>query len=242
MTLSRSQDGYPRALSRSPERPNRNVIDRNRSEDLAFNDRESENELEPPLLTPALLMPPPTTLLGDLRHRATMLVHRASQNRERFAMMAKLGLFLLKMATLQQVCWPYTVGRLVGTSLFAAAAVELVVPWLGEDVGHSGGRIAGFGKGPDMDMAPPATDHAGLGTQEEPADVSSAGGEMRPRVSPRTTSRHETLYARRRGAWGWTWGWRVSVLLLVVHYLILGVTSRYGALCAVPVEEEWSRW
>lgn len=156
-------------------------------------------------------------------------------------MIAKLVLFLFKVATLQQVCWPYSVGRIVGTSLFAAAAVELVVPWLADEIGNPRQRIEVPSKG----MAGPSVDPAfleddgGSRTRGDSAYISPAGADSHPRISPRTGS-HGQAVPWRRGAWGWDW--RVSLLLLASHYLILGVTSRYGALCAVPVDETWSRW
>ncbi|OIW26040.1 hypothetical protein CONLIGDRAFT_684577 [Coniochaeta ligniaria NRRL 30616] len=142
------------------------------------------------------------------------------------------------MATLQQVCWPYSVGRVVGASLFTAAAVELVVPWLREDVANARQPI---GIPPKEMTVPPSdpifADHEG--GSATPGDHAFSAGN-RPRTSPRTTSIHALLGTRRSGAWGWDW--RVSLLLLASHFLILRVTSRYGALCAVRDDETWPRW
>jgi hypothetical protein len=136
--------------------------------------------------------------------------------------------------------------------LISVAAVELVVPWVGDDDPHLIGGMATNPRGVlpgGLDMAGLATnttipqspeDDGGSGTHEDHATISAAAAEIRPRTTPRTTSRRAQAGAWRRG--GWTWDWRVSVLLLLLHYLILGVTSRYGALCAVPADEKWSRW
>lgn len=151
-------------------------------------------------------------------------------------MIVKLGLFLFKMVTIQQVCWPYSIGRLVGASLLAAAAFELVLPWLSEDVRNPSRRLGV----PPKRVARPSTDpsfavdNGRSGTQDdhEPTDA-------RPNISPRTSSSHVQVRGWRGTASGWDW--TVSLLLLALHYLILGAASRYGALCAVPHDETWSR-
>lgn len=239
VTLSRSQDGYQRSLSRSRERTNHTPNgdsgpNRHQNLDHDTDDRDSDiDHTHPPLL-----MAPPTTLLGDLRHRAALLFHRAGQNTGKLALIAKLALFLLKMATLQQVCWPYSVGRVLGACLFTAAAVELVLPWLSEEEVRSTTRqqpaIEALPKG----AADPAFAEGagGSGAQGEPPSPADA---RRGATARRSSGRgHGAAWSK--GASGWDW--RVSLLLLASHYLILGVASRYRALCAVPNGETWSRW
>jgi hypothetical protein len=241
MTLSRSHNGYSRALSRSPERrnpnPNGNLsLDRHHNVDHDTDHRDPDSDIDHthPLTSPPLLMAPPTTLLGDLRHRAALLLHRASQRTERLAKIAKLALFLLKMATLQQVCSPYSVGRIVGACLFAAASVELVVPWLsGQEV--SSPRQPAMGVSPKGAADTTFAEDAGVSGTQEGDHASTAEG--RSRIPPARTSGRDEVGAWRRGARGWDW--RLSLLLLASHYLILGVSSRYGALCAVPDGEKW---
>ena len=40
----------------------------------------------------------------------------------------------------------------------------------------------------------------------------------------------------------WLWGWRRSCTLLVLHFLVLWVTSRAGLLCAAERPDRWAEW
>jgi hypothetical protein len=243
MTLSRSQDGYSRALSRSPERTSHkpsNVItvDRRQSVDQDIDEGDSDTDHSRPLTSPPLLMAPPTTFFGDIRYRASLLLHRASQDIDSLGTIARLALFLVKMATLQQVCWPYSVARLVGACLFTAAAAELVVPWAGEGPNSSGPRMSLPSKGETIDSGFPEDDE---GERSDRQGTLASSPEVRPGISRHSSGRRTREVSWRGSREARVWDWRVGLFLLALHCLILGVTSRYGALCAVPDGEKWLR-
>jgi len=77
-------------------------------------------------------MPPPTTFLGDVRHRGSVAQHHArlflAQHAEPAESLLRLGLFLAKMVTLSRPCWPYMVNWRVGAALVAVAGMDLGIP------------------------------------------------------------------------------------------------------------------
>lgn len=223
MALARSQDGYQPSFvkSQSPERaPRATKVLRPQTPESSI-----DGQGEPVITTP-LLMPPPSTPLAELRHRATVLFHKASQNKEQLAFVAKLLLFMVKMASLVQICWPYSVGRGVAGSLVIAAGVDLGVPWV-SDHPH---------------LYPTSRDgDGGSGSTTDHASHPDYEGE-RPRISPRSSGGQVEFRTPmwRGGTWGWDW--RASLALAVVHFVILAVVRGYGKLCAVPSREGWERW
>ena len=139
-------------------------------------------------------MPPPTTFLGEVRHRGSVAQHNTrlflAQHAESTESLFRLGLFLVKMVTLSRPCWPYMVNWGIGATLVAVAGMDLGIP---------------ISRGGALPRKPPA------------------GGPLARNESSVTSN-------------GWTWDWRVSVLLLMVHFLVLAAASRWGALCA------WADW
>jgi hypothetical protein len=168
-------------------------------------------------------MPPPISRLGEIRHRARLLVHAITQNREQLAFMAKLFLFMVKMFSLVQICWPYSVGRAVAGSLVIVAGVDLGIPWVS-----------------DTPLVP--HQDVGLGDVKSKADHMKDGD--RPRASPRSSGvgqvEFETPVWQRGGAWGWDW--KASLALAAMHFVMLAAMARYGTLCAVPETKDWERW
>jgi hypothetical protein len=80
-------------------------------------------------------MPPPTTLLGEVRHRSLVAHHYTmlflGRNAESVASFARLMIFLLKMATLARPCWPYMINWGLGATLVAVAGMDLGLPRAG---------------------------------------------------------------------------------------------------------------
>jgi len=113
MTASRSQDGYDRS---SPDHA----------------DMDHQRRRMSPAITTPLLMPPPTTFLGEVRHRSVVAQHHTMlllrQNAESAAFFVRLCLFLVKMVSLARPCWPYTVSWGIGASLVAVAGMDLGIP------------------------------------------------------------------------------------------------------------------
>lgn len=120
--------------------------------------------------------------------------------------MLRMALFAGKMLSLSWVCWPYTSGWAVLAVVVGMAVMDLQAQG---DARHDvptvwvrPGSVAGM---------PPGTD-------------GSVPGEL---------GRGHTREGSGVG-WGRSWiaGWRRSVILLVMHCVVLGVTAQLGVLCA----------
>jgi serine/threonine protein kinase len=85
----------------------------------------------PGLATP-LLMPPPTTRLGQLRHSILVTRYRCWQWTREHAVAVvfwtRLALFVTKMTALWGACWPFSFSPGVGASLVLVAALDLGLP------------------------------------------------------------------------------------------------------------------
>ncbi|ORY67010.1 kinase-like domain-containing protein [Pseudomassariella vexata] len=110
MALSRSEDGYRRSAP-----------------DLGTTD-----SILAPTPSPPLLMPPPTTFLGRTQHRALVAYHQLDHfyhaNAESIVFPLRLSFFLIKMASLARLCWPYMVNLGIGSTLTGIAAMDLGMP------------------------------------------------------------------------------------------------------------------
>lgn len=197
-----------------------------------------------PTINTPLLMPPPSTFLDDVLHRAAVARHRAGgfahRNSEHFAFFSKLAIFLVKMSSLARACWPYSADWTVGSVLVALAALDLRIPrgsphpqvgnggreWRGSqgDGGTSGAIVRNNAHDPDHGQ--------GHHESEAEAEAFGTGGSI---------SHVDAGAGATRRSWEGGWGWQVSSMLLVLHFLVLWVTSRYGALCAA-VHDRWAEW
>jgi hypothetical protein len=113
MAVSRSQDGF--------SRPNH---------DLANSDgRLSDSTPEVAPSSPPLLMPPPTTILADVRHRMQLSWLRMrtliESNTESLVAIIRLGIFVIKIVTMTRPCWPYMININVGIPLMVLAGMDL---------------------------------------------------------------------------------------------------------------------
>ncbi|KAI0109233.1 kinase-like domain-containing protein [Nemania sp. FL0031] len=124
MALTRSQERHP-----SPDRS-------------SFTSSPSPQP-SPTVHTP-LLMPAPLGPLGNFSHQALLYQHNISRfSQAHFASISlvyKLSLFLVKIASLNRVCWPFTVSLGIGVPLMAAAALDLAVGSQINNVIMDGGR------------------------------------------------------------------------------------------------------
>lgn len=111
MTFSKSQEGFFRA-------------------DQAHTDTGEDVNLPAP--SPPLLMPPPTTFWGDIKHMGSLSWHIICQfynnNEEGIVFLLRLGLFLGKMASLARMCWPFAARFEISTPLLGVAAMDLAMP------------------------------------------------------------------------------------------------------------------
>lgn len=77
-------------------------------------------------ITTPLLMPPPTTFLGGLKHSAYVKYDEAKRALDDPTSPAfRFALFVLKMVALARTCWPLSPNMPVGAGLVVAAAVDL---------------------------------------------------------------------------------------------------------------------
>ncbi|KAI1145595.1 kinase-like protein [Nemania diffusa] len=124
MVLSRSQERHP-----SPGRPN-------------FS-RSPSPQPSPTAHTP-LLLPAPVGPLGTFSHQVVLCQHRISRfSRAHFgsiSLIFKLSLFLVKVASLTRICWPYMVSMSIGMPLVGAAGLDLAVGSHVNNIIVDGGR------------------------------------------------------------------------------------------------------
>ncbi|KAK0725207.1 kinase-like domain-containing protein [Lasiosphaeris hirsuta] len=147
LTLSRSQDGYTRNGSHSPER----VIGLRAP---VLNGTASSPMSSPATITTPLLMPPPTTRLEQIRHSGVLTWYRAARwlqyNATASGSLFRLVLLGVKLYSLSWLCWPYTSNLGVLGSVFVLAALDLWTP-SGEEqygLGRRGSRgMVGMGIG-----------------------------------------------------------------------------------------------
>ncbi|TLD05979.1 uncharacterized protein PgNI_08558 [Pyricularia grisea] len=92
----------------------------------------------PPTMVP-LLMPPATTMIEQARHRIVVVRHHIVRfllyNGDSVAFIFRLGLFLVKVASLTRPCWPYVISSEVGAPLVAIAGMDLGIPTTASSVG-----------------------------------------------------------------------------------------------------------
>ncbi|CAJ2499720.1 Uu.00g025730.m01.CDS01 [Anthostomella pinea] len=110
MTLSRSQDN----IVHSPP-------DRALATGIAHSP--SPSNIQTPLL-----MPPPVEPLGAWGQRAMLSQYFLSNHSESIIFTVRFGLFLVKIASLAQVCWPFIVNAGVGVPLVGVAGLDLAMP------------------------------------------------------------------------------------------------------------------
>jgi len=133
LTLTRSQDGYTRNGSRSPER---------------IGIRESPMASPATLNTP-LLLPPPTTRLDQMTmtwYRTAYWLHHYGTS---YGALLRVALLGLKLLSLSWSCWPYSSSLGVMASVFVLAALDVIPN--GDprrDMLRVG--VAGLGHGPDL--------------------------------------------------------------------------------------------
>jgi len=261
LALSHSTDGYSRNGSHSPERPAAVGL---RGSRLAHGRNNSfTNPLSPgtsPVgITTPLLMPPPTTRLEQMRHQAALTQYRAVQwfhsNSNTTGTLMRLLFLGVKLLSLSWVCWPYSTNTGVLASVFLLASLDLWSPSNvvqvksrngpgernrnGEEVITPANGLVGpenNSTGRHMIGLRP-TDEEEDGDDDVLAAADAAGvRDSRGGSTSRRGSRSSTS-----GSSLWlVAGWRRSFALLALHFLVLLVTSRLGALCAVSQLGQWT--
>jgi serine/threonine protein kinase len=230
MTPSRSQDSYTRGASRSPEGNTRRSRHRYGS---SHNLNIVPSRQGSPTITTPLLMPPPRTLLGEVHHRTVLAGHLVRRNWDKLGFVVRLAAFLGKMAGLARACWPYAAGWGVGAGLVAVAALDLALP-------SPAGQQEESRRRSDADIVG-AREARGLTAGVDDGGVGAAGATRRG-SSPGDPAGWEWEGDERR-AWSWSrhWDWRASFALLVLHFVVLGLASHFGVLCA-STHEAWADW
>ncbi|KAK4445526.1 kinase-like domain-containing protein [Podospora aff. communis PSN243] len=137
LTLTRSQDGYTRSASRSPERTMT-------MRGAALNGTNSSPMVSPANITTPLLMPPPTTRLGQIRNGGVLAWYRASYwlhyHGAWSSSLLRLALLGIKLLSLSWCCWPYTSNPGILVSVFTLAALDVWSPGNRDAPGMVGAR------------------------------------------------------------------------------------------------------
>ncbi|KAI0392758.1 kinase-like protein [Xylariaceae sp. FL0594] len=129
MILTRSQERHMPSPSPSPSPSRSPSPDRSTTASRPSTSSSANHPPQSPSVRTPLLMPPPLPAvsgsLETLRYRAA---HFARAHAASVVLVFKLALFLVKMASLTRVCWPFMVGLGVGVPLMCAAGLDLAVP------------------------------------------------------------------------------------------------------------------
>lgn len=123
--VSRRIDPHPMAITDSPE----DYADSNGpSLTEEYSELMEGNEQRPP----PLLLPPPRSQFGELRHNTSVavvqLLRMLGFEHDVFNHLLRLVFFLTKLATLAQPCWPYATRLEVGLPLIIIASLDLRAP------------------------------------------------------------------------------------------------------------------
>ncbi|KAI2641065.1 kinase-like protein [Xylaria nigripes] len=113
------------------------------SQDQGTSPRPASPQLSPTVRTP-LLMPAPAGPLGTLRHRILLCLHHlagfAQTHSASISLFCRLTFFLVKIASLARVCWPFIVNLGIGVPLISAAGLDLAVASPASDDTEGGPR------------------------------------------------------------------------------------------------------
>ena len=124
LTLTRSQDGYTRTSSSSPERAigiRASVLNGNNQSPMS----------SPVNITTPLLMPPPTTRMERVRDRGILAWYWTThwlQHQTSSGSFLRLALLGIKLLSLSLCCWPYSSNLGVLVSVFSLAALDVWSP------------------------------------------------------------------------------------------------------------------
>lgn len=114
------QNAHTMSPSHSPDSHRRAISPMHRHSSPA-RDQEDDGSITTPLL-----MPPPTTFLGGLRHSAYVKYEELKRALDdTTSPIFRFALFILKIVALARACWPVTIDMPVGGGLVVAAAVDL---------------------------------------------------------------------------------------------------------------------
>ena len=148
LSMSDGQDGYSRSGSRSPER----IMDLRgaaAAQNITSPHPSPRAGSSPPTQGTPLLMPPPTTRIGQIQQRGILVHYRAKQwlraNADSPGSFLRLAFLGVKLASLSWICWPYSFRSGILGSVFALAALDLWSPMGGRQApnfpgGPRGGR------------------------------------------------------------------------------------------------------
>lgn len=148
-------------------------------------------------------------------------------------------MFGVKMVSLSWVCWPYSAGWGVLAVVVGLAVGDL--HWGGDGYAGDGRHgVGGYGDGGGgrgrSGSGAAGSDQMGEGNG---VAVGSGLGEGERLLAGLVDGERE----ERGGTAGWLGGWRRSLVLLVMHCVVVGVTARVGVLCAGGGgRRDWEEW
>ncbi|KAL2126362.1 hypothetical protein VTI74DRAFT_1105 [Chaetomium olivicolor] len=166
----------------------------------------------PATITTPLLMPPPTTRLERVRQGAMLAWFRTGRWVGRNGSVLRLVAFVIKMWSLSWACWPWSVGWGIGAVMVGLAVLDLGI--------HAEGGGRAERREAEREGVPVVRVGGDEGVRD--GDLASAPG------PPGVQGRSSVASGMRR----WMTGWRRSLVLLVMHCVLLGITARAGVLCA----------
>ncbi|KAK3388777.1 kinase-like domain-containing protein [Sordaria brevicollis] len=191
----------------------------------------------PPAITTPLLMPPPSTRLEQMKHRAVLTQYHAGRwleaNGPPLGVLVRLAFLGIKIFSLSWTCWPYASNLGILTSVFALAILDLLNP--------VGSLTPTRRRSNVMLEVPPGNRRVSSNGQldNQTSQMGDHDGHIvmaAPDVAP---AYNDGQYLRPGAAVSW----KTSVSLLLLHFMILWVTNRMGMLCAVQAgHDRWSHW
>ncbi|KAK3951088.1 kinase-like domain-containing protein [Pseudoneurospora amorphoporcata] len=190
----------------------------------------------PPAITPPLLMPPPSTRLEQMKHRAVLTQYHAGRwleaNGLPLGVLLRLALLGIKIFSLSWTCWPYASNLSILTSIFALAILDLLNPVGIPEPRRGSNALLGVSPGSRR-----ASSNEQLNNQDNQLDDHDGHIVM---ATPDSALAYNNEQYWRAGTIA---GWKTSASLLLLHFAILWATNHMGLLCAVQAGHgRWSHW
>lgn len=190
----------------------------------------------PPAITTPLLMPPPSTRLEQMKHRAVLTRYHAGRwldaNGLSLGVLLRLAFLGVKIFSMSWACWPYASNISVLTSVFTLAVLDLLNLTMSP--------VPRRGRNAMLGVTPPSR----RGSSNEQANdqmdqLDDQNGHVVRATSDLAPAYNNEQYWRA----GTISGWKTSVSLLLLHFAVLWTTNHLGLLCAVQAGHgRWSHW
>jgi len=191
----------------------------------------------PPAITTPLLMPPPSTWLEQMKHRAVLTRYHAGRwleaNGPPLGVLLRLAFLGIKIFSLSWTCWPYASNLSILTSVFALAILDLLNPVGSPNSARRRSNVM-------LEVSPGSRRGNSIEqSNNQNSQMDDHDGHI-VRVTSEVAPAYNDRHYWRTGA---VVGWKTSVSLLLLHFMILWATNHMGMLCAVQAgHDRWSHW